>query len=277
MKPQAFLLSTLLVVSIVGAAAAPAASQQASGEAYSGTHVEFDSEGEAVTDYSVDGDVVLENVTMRSESEAREAADDGVGLGVGVDLPAAAIESRSAVAAGVSLRFASGGELRANDNRHGVAQFRADDDAQVVTAELAGDAEAETESDERVVVTTEDGTQGAFIVVGDGNVTAENGSVNAVIESDSQLVYRQYDDERTEADRKQERLIQNGTATAEVFVRSTVESGVEDAPETTTTTPTATGRATDTPTATATATPTDSPTATTEGNATSVVTYDQDT
>ena len=49
----------------------------------------------------------------------------------------------------------------------------------------------------------------------------------ASVQEDSQLVYRQYNEERSDEDETQERMIQNGTATAEVYVYGSAESGGE--------------------------------------------------
>jgi len=217
-------LALMLVVSVAGAAATPAVSQQAEGEAYSGAFVQFETNDSAVADYAVDGAVVIENVTAQSASET----DVGVGVDVGAstvaDIQGSSIESRSQASATASVAFESGAEMEAHDNERGVVQFTASDGSQVVQANVSG--EAESESDERVVVSKDDGTQGVFIVVGEGNVTAsEEGRVTAGVEEGSQLVYRQYDEERSEEDETQERMIQNGTATAEVYVHEAAESG----------------------------------------------------
>ncbi|WP_336136558.1 hypothetical protein [Natronomonas amylolytica] len=236
MRHRAVLLSALLVVSMVGAAAAPAAAQSAEGEAYAGTHVEFDQQSNAVANYAVDGNVIVENVTMQSASEAGSdgglGADIGLGSTLAADIVGATIDSRTEASASVTLGFESGGEMQAHDTQRGVVQFSAEGEEQVVAVNVSSDAEAQAESDERVVVSKDDGSQGAFIVVGEGNVTVDdNGDVAAQVGENSQLVYRQYDDERSESDEEAERMIQNGTATAEVYVQQSAESGQETAVE----------------------------------------------
>jgi surface glycoprotein (TIGR04207 family) len=236
MRYRAVLLSALLVVSLVGTAAAPAAAQSAEGEAYAGTHVEFDQQSNAVADYAVDGNVIVENVTMQSAGEVRSQTGIGVETGIGAvlasDIVGATIDSRSEAGASVTLGFESGGEMKTHDTRRGVVQFQAADGNQVVAVNVSNDAEAEAESDERVVVTKDDGSEGAFIVVGEGDVTVDdNGDVTAEVYEDSQLVYRQYDEERSESDEEAERMIANGTATAEVYVQQSAESGQETAVE----------------------------------------------
>ena len=235
MRHRAVLLSALLVVSLVGAAAAPAATQQtdADGEAYAGSHVQFETTGSAVSNYAVNDAVIVENVSVQSSEEARSQAGIGldVGLSAATSIAGAAVESRTEADASVRLGFESGAAMQAHDNSRGIFQVRANDSAQMVHANLSSDSEAESEGEERVVVTKGDGSQGTFIVVGDGEVVVnEGGNVTAEIEEGSQLVYRQYDDsERSDDDKQKEQMIQNGTATAEVYVESAAESGQDSA------------------------------------------------
>jgi hypothetical protein len=236
MRYRAILLSALLVVSMVGAAAVPAASQSAEGEAYAGTHVEFDERSNAVADYAVDGNVIVENVTMQSASETESSGGLGVEAGLGstlaADIVGSTIQSRTEASASVTLGFESGGEMRAHDTQRGVVQFTAGSEEQVVAVNVSSNADAQAESDERVVVSKEDGSSGTFIVVGEGNVTVDdNGDVAAQVGENSQLVYRQYNGDRSENDREAEKMIQNGTATAEVYVQQSAESGGETAVE----------------------------------------------
>ncbi|WP_178915864.1 hypothetical protein [Natronomonas gomsonensis] len=234
MRHRAVLLSALLVVSLVGAAAAPAAAQStdAEGEAYAGSHVQFNTTGSAVSNYAVGDAVIVENVSVQSSEEARSQAGLGldVGLSAATSIVGSAVETRTEADASVRLGFESGAAMQAHDNARGIFQVQANDSAQMVQANLSNDAEAESESDERVVVTKDDGNQGAFIVVGDGEVVVnEEGNVTAEVEEGSQLVYRQYDGdgERSEDDDEQERMIQNGTATAEVYLQESAETGEE--------------------------------------------------
>ena len=217
-------LALLLVASAIGAAAAPAATQEAEGEAYSGTFVEFDATGAAVSDYAVDGTVVVENVSMQSASEAGGVLDAGLSSVTSVDAAGLSVDSRTA--SGATVTSESGAKMEAYDNQRGVVQVRANSESQVVHASV--DGEARSESDSRVVVSGDDGTQGAFLVVGDGEATVdEEGDVVARVDGDGQLVYRQYNGERSEEDGEQERMIQDGTATAEVYVHSAAEGGGE--------------------------------------------------
>ena len=232
MKVRALVLTALLVVSLVGAAAAPAAATQ-EGEAYSGTHVQFQTQNDAVTGYAVNDAVIVENVSVQSADEARSQTGLGVEVGISTatNIVGAALESRTEAAASVQLGFESGAEMQTHDNNRGVFQVRAGSGSQMVQANLSNSVQANSESEERVVVTKDDGSQGTFIVVGDGEVVVnDEGNVTAEVEEGSQLVYRQYTDgERTEDDEQQERMIQNGTATAEVYIESAAESGQDSA------------------------------------------------
>ena len=224
MRLKSAVLAAALVVSLVGAAAAPAATQQAEGEGYSGTFVEFQTNSNAVADYAVDGSVIVENVTAQSASET----DGGIGVGASssTSIDGSGVSSQNSAGAKASVAFESGTEMEANDNQRGVATFTATDGEQVVQANVSG--QAESEGDSRVVVTSDDGAQGTFFIVGDGEVTtSEDGRVMASVQEDSQLVYRQYNEERSDEDETQERMIQNGTATAEAYVYGSAESGGE--------------------------------------------------
>jgi hypothetical protein len=222
MRFRSAAVAVLLAVAAVGAAAAPAATQQAEGEAYSGAFVTFEATDAAVADYAVEGSVVVENVTVQSASETEGGIDAGLGAVTSVNGSGLSVQSTGD--AGATVTTESGAEMEANDNQRGVLQVRANGESQVVQAEVSG--QAESESDKRVVVRNDDGTEGAFLVVGDGEATTDDdGDVVARIEGDGQLVYRQYDGERSDDDETQERMIQDGTAAAEVYVHSAAESG----------------------------------------------------
>lgn len=84
-------------------------------------------------------------------------------------------------------------------------------------------------SDSRVKVTSENGTETSFIVVGEGNVTVNNdGGVSANIEGDSRLVTRTYLNGQNKDDKKDEKLIANGKAVGEVYVMSNDGTTVSD-------------------------------------------------
>jgi hypothetical protein len=228
MNLRATVLAVLLVTSVIGAAAAPAATQQAEGEAYSGTFVQFETGNAAVTDYAVDGSVVVESVRAQSASETEGGIGVDAGASSSTSISGSAVSTRSQGDASASVAFESGTDMEAHDNQRGVVTFTASDGDQVVQANVSGDASSE--GDKRVVVQGDDGAQGTFIVVGDGNVTTNaDGQVTARLTEDSQLVYRQYNEERSDSEKTQEEMIQDGTATAEVYVYSAAESGSESA------------------------------------------------
>lgn len=216
-------VAALLVLSITAPAAAVATDGTQSGSAYTGTYVSFGTESDAVTNYSVAGRTVVESVAVQSTGEVEAggglladadltAVTDFAGASVSVD---ARTETEAVVTTG------SGAELRANDNDRGVLVVAAGSESQYVRANLSSDTSAETAGEKRVVVTKGDGTEGAFLVVGEGDVTVnEAGNVTAELGSGSKLVYRQYADGRSEGEKAQERLITSGQAAAEVYYQA---------------------------------------------------------
>jgi len=225
MRIRSAILTAVLVVSLIGAAAAPAATQGAEAEGYSGAFIEFETADAAVNDYTVSGQVVVDSLRVQSAGEA--GGEGGVGVGVGADssvsIDGAAVQSQNNAGARASVAFESGAELEANDNRRGVVRITADGGDQVIQANVSGDASQE--GDGRVVVSGDDGAQGTFIVVGEGNVSANgDGQVTAAVGEGGQVVYRQYDGERSDSEQQQEQLIQDGTAAAELFVRGAADS-----------------------------------------------------
>jgi hypothetical protein len=223
MKVRILVVAALLVLASIAPAAVAAtetAETQAEGEAYSGSHVEFGTSSTAVVDYTVDGTTVVENVTVQSASEAGVGAE----LDGDVSVDGASVSVATTAETTATVESESGARIESHDNERGIMVVTSEDGEQVVEADVSGEAESEGES--RVVVERDDGTEGTFIVVGDGEVAVnENGNVTAQVGEDGKLVYRQYEDERDDGDETQERLIANGTATAEVYYQQAQESG----------------------------------------------------
>jgi len=229
-KLAAAVLSVLLVSSAFAPAASAGAVASNQQETYAGTHVSFDTTSDAVVDYTVGSETVLESVKVQSKSETENSGSLTVGAELsavsGIDGSTVSIDSRAETSASVTAE--SGAELRAHDNSRGILTVRAGESSQYVTADVSSSSQAERESGDRVVVTTENGTQGAFVVVGDGEVTVnDRGNVSAELAEDSRLVFRTYTDGRGEDDEKQERMISNGTAAAEVYVMESGEGSSE--------------------------------------------------
>ncbi|WP_435180937.1 PGF-CTERM sorting domain-containing protein [Halorussus sp. AFM4] len=225
-------VATALLVLVVTASIAPASvaagidsetAGQASGDAYAGTHVSFDTAASAVTDYAVDGETMLSSVKVQSASQTESGGlvDVGASLsavteieGAGLSL-GATTETRARVAAGGE----SNATITAHDNGNGVLVVAAGDESDYVVANLSADAEASAESDAQVEVTTANGTEGTFLVVGEGNVTVnDDGDVSANLGQDGRLVFRAYPDGKDDVDEKQEALIAEGEAKAEAHV-----------------------------------------------------------
>lgn len=214
-KALATVTSILLVAAgvVPAAAAGLAVTQQA--ESYTGTHVTFEATDTGVVDYSVDNRVLVESIAV--QDTGRLGA--GLGLSAVTSLPGAAVSMQSSTETSATMTAESGARMEANDNGRGILVIRASGTSHYVTANLSGDSQATQAGDKRVVVTKTDGTQGTFIVVGEGRVTVnDEGNVTAKLGDNGRLVYRQYDGQRSASEKQQEQLIANGTAAAEVYV-----------------------------------------------------------
>lgn len=219
--------ASVLPVAAVGAGTA-STSDQADANAYQGSHVGFVAQGDAMTNYTVDGEEMVADVKVESEEGYRSRTGLGIDVGLGLssvtELQAAAVGLSAQSETGATVRTESGAEMRAHDNGHGILVVAAGNGSQVVKANLSSDASAEAEGDSRVVVTNENGTKGTFVVVGEGDVAVNGeGDVTARLEEDSRLVFRSYPEGRDEADEKQEELIAEGEAAAEVYVMAESE------------------------------------------------------
>jgi PGF-CTERM protein len=221
--------SVLVIVALVGSSSLPVgavSAQQAEG--YAGTHVTFETSNNAIVDYAVDGETVVESMAVRSQSEAESRGDvrAGVGLSAVTNLTGAALslDSRTEVSATVTVE--SGARMQAHDNARGILVVRSGGESQYVTANVSSSSRVESEGDRRVIVTTDSGTEGTFLVVGDGEVTVnERGNVSANLGSNGKLVFRSYSDGRDDDDKQEERLISEGKAAAEVYVMRKAEQG----------------------------------------------------
>ncbi|MFP8957316.1 hypothetical protein ACLI4Y_11340 [Natrialbaceae archaeon A-CW3] len=219
------ILAALLTVSLVGAAGvgasttAESAETTSSSEAYAGTHLAFEASGNAVTDYTVDGETLFSSVTVDSQSEVDGGADAAIDLGAVVDISGAGLSIGAQSQTATQIEAESGATLSAHDNERGHLVVNAGSESQVVEAQVDGNAQASAEGDDRVVVES-DTRNGVFLVVGDGEVTVnEEGDVVASLESESTLVFRSYaDGERDDQAKDDEQLIADGSAAAEVYV-----------------------------------------------------------
>ncbi|WP_049927987.1 hypothetical protein [Halopiger goleimassiliensis] len=229
-RGTALSVALLLIVSVVGATAiagaTTASGSQSSADAYAGAHVDFEVDGDAITDYRVDGDRTFSSVAVQSRSDA----DLGAGLGVDLELDAVAglegagLSMAAESEASAQVRADSGATLEAHDTQRGTLVVEAGGEGQYVEAELAAGTDAEREGDGAVRVET-DGQTGTFLVVGEGEVTVnEEGNVVADLEGDATLAFRSYEDgERDDAAEYEESLIAGGQAAAEVHVEDRTE------------------------------------------------------
>jgi hypothetical protein len=217
MAGRVILVALMVLTATLPAAASTAA---ADGEPATHTHVAFETEANAVTDYRINGATAFESLTVSGSADG-----DGGGSGLGADANATAGASGSNLSvaartdARTTLRAESGATLTAHDNRRGVLVVDAGSSNQTVTVEVGADAETRAESDSRATVTTTNGTTGSFLVVGDGSVNvADDGNVTADLGANASLVFRSNGDERSEAERRQEKLIVDGAAAGEVYL-----------------------------------------------------------
>lgn len=223
------LLGTLLVAPAVASSSQRVDSGPDSNESdHVGSNVRFNTTSDAIVDYTVDGETLIQNLSVQSRRRARSLGDFGPGVELEsvTDVGAAPISLHGATGTHVTITTESDARIRANDNERGILLVRASGTGQYVTATLAGAATTEQVSSSRVVISHADDTHGAFIVVGEGSVTVNrNGNVLTDLGPRATLVYRQYDRKRSESDQHQERLIAEGTAVAELSVQLANESG----------------------------------------------------
>lgn len=218
----------LVTSSTVPVGAVAAATQE--GEAYAGTHVEFETASNAIVDYSVNGETVFKSVKLQSQSNAESQGDvrAGASLSAVTELTGAALSLDSQTEVTATVTAESGAQMQAHDNSRGILVIQSSGDSQYVTVNVSSASQVDSESDQRVVVTTEDGTEGTFLVVGDGQVAVnDRGDVSAQLGSNSTLVFRAYPEERDDGDQQQEQLISEGKTVAEVYVMESSEQGSE--------------------------------------------------
>jgi len=227
------IIASMVAVGTVPAATAEVPTQSngsSQGEAYAGAHVSFETTGNAVVDYAVNGETIVENVSVDASESARSGLGIGAGAGVSAitDVAGASLGAQAQARASVTVESESGATISAHDNGNGVLQVKASDESQIATVDLGGEATANQQSDGRIVVESGGGTEGTFLLVGSGDLAVnDEGDVTAEIESGGELVYRQYENDRSQADEERERMIAEGTAAAEVYVQQSTESGQE--------------------------------------------------
>jgi PGF-CTERM protein len=229
-KATAILLVALVAASAVtGAAAATTETQESS--AYAGAHVSFDVQQNAVVDYAVGGETMLQTVKVQSGSsgDAGGVFDGSVSLSSVTQIQGSGLSLAAEANAQATISASGSAELRAHDNGHGILVVDSGGSDQVVVANLSQGASASAESDSQVAVTTADGTEGTFLVVGDGSVTVnDDGDVSASLQGDAKLAFRSYPDGKSEQADQTEAYIASGKATAEVYVEQQAGEMVTD-------------------------------------------------
>jgi PGF-CTERM protein len=237
MKRLSIALTMLVLTATVTPAVAMGQSatfgqQEASGQAYAGTHVSFDTDERAVTDYAVRGETMLDSVAVQSESEVENGGlvDAGASLSAVTQIEGAGLSLAAESETEARVEAEGSATITAHDNGRGVLVVAAGNQSDYVVANVSDGANASAETDSQVEVTTENGTTGTFIVVGEGNATVnDEGDVTAHLGEDGRLVFRSYPDGKDDGDEKQEDLIAEGDAKAEAYVmaENASESGEE--------------------------------------------------
>jgi PGF-CTERM protein len=235
MKRLSIALTMLVLTATVTPAVAMGQSatfgqQEASGQAYAGTHVSFDTDERAVTDYAVRGETMLDSVAVQSESEVENGGlvDAGASLSAVTQIEGAGLSLAAESETEARVEAEGSATITAHDNGRGVLVVAAGNQSDYVVANVSDGANASAETDSQVEVTTENGTTGTFIVVGEGNATVnDEGDVTAHLGEDGRLVFRSYPDGKDDGDEKQEELIADGDAKAEAYVmaQNASESG----------------------------------------------------
>lgn len=215
-------LAALVLFAGLVPAAASASGQAAStsNQAYNGTHLTFEHNGSAVVDYALDGETIATSMEVQSASQLDGSLDLGMegNRSAVTAFEGADLSMTARGEAATTIRTSSGATIRAHDNTHGSLVVDANQ-SQYVALDLAADSDVRAESDQRAVVETDGNVSAAVLVVGEGNVTVdEEGNLVAEVTADSKFVVRSYPEGRSEADARDEQLIVNGTAAAEVYV-----------------------------------------------------------
>lgn len=218
-----------LITVLVTAGAVPIAFGQAveEGEGYDGTHLSLEIDDRAVTNYAVGDERVAASIRMQAVADVTNGSEGDLELSGVSNLGGAAIQSEQEGEADMTVMTPTA-QLVAHDNPRGVFVVQPDE-PQYVQIDLASEAEVTDETDSAITVTTENGTEGTFFLIGDGDLTVnQNDSVVSRVEDDSRLVFRAYPGGKSDDHERQERLIRNEQAIADVYVMgSGVDSTVD--------------------------------------------------
>lgn len=219
-------IAVVVVVAVVApfAAAANRDLSYRNGGDYHGQFLAYGTTDNAIIDYKVDGTTMMESMQVQSASSAGIGLD-GALSGV-TSIVGAKITGLTTAETSATVKFESGARMQTHDNGHGILVLESGGRSQVVQANLSSESDTSKAGNNRVVVTTGDGSKGTFIVVGEGNVAVnEGGNVTARVGQNGRLIYRTYPQKRTSSDEDQERLIANGTAVGELYVQDGGQDG----------------------------------------------------
>lgn len=220
-------MTVLAAVFVLLAASGAVAAQDE--RAYTGTHVSFDTSDEAVVDYQVQGEQMFDSLRVEAREDASSRGQVGVHAALGVEvselsnLQGAQVAATATARTSANVDFDGSANMSAHDNSNAVLVLQAGGEEQLVEVAVPADAEAEARSD--VVVSTEkNGSEGSFIVVGEGEVGVNGeGDVAAHLGESSRLVFRAHTEGATEDDEQQEQMIADRDVAAEVQFVGTEE------------------------------------------------------
>lgn len=187
---------------------------QATVEPYDGLYVSLDLDDNAVTGYAVGDQVVA--ASIHASSAGQPGAGDA-NLSNLTNLEGEAFDDQQ-VGETTATMSTPTAQLQAHDNPRGIFTVRPTAEPQYVRIELPDGAETVEEDNGTVTYRTDEGVAASVVVVGDGEVTIEEGNVLARLVSESQLVMRTAPDGPSEEFTGQNELVADGLALAEVYV-----------------------------------------------------------
>lgn len=228
MRYRPMAIAVVLIVAAAVPAAAVAADRHQTrlngAHGYQGQHVTYSTTGNSVVNYTVGGSKMMSSMEVQSAQAAGIGVD--IGLTAVADIVGAKVTGLTEATTSATVKFQSGAQMETHDNGHGILVLRPSAKAQVVEANLSSDADVTRAGENRVRVTTGDGSSATFILFGNGKLAINRGdNVTARVAKDGRLVYRTYPDNRQKSDNEQEKLIANGTAVGEVYVQERGQDG----------------------------------------------------
>lgn len=226
MKESILILSLIGVLTISPGIVFASSHMEGSANTHQLTHLSFKTTQDALVDYKVDGQTVFSSISVgsKSETESRSGGTIGVGMDLGsiTNIVKSSVSIQSKTNTNAILTTESGAHIKAHDNTHGILVVTPGEDSQIASINVSSSTTVQKENNKKVIITKENGDQGIFLVVGDGQATVNNnGNITADLASNSKLVFRDYNGKRDRQDKQKEQLITNQQAAAEVYIDHT--------------------------------------------------------